>query len=180
MLRIEVPLETGFDETTNRFVVVSAFDLELEHSLVTLSKWESFFKKPFLSDGEKTTEEMLWYLRVMIQTPDVPPEIVERLSQDNVNAINAYINDKHTATTINERGPQRRSREVVTSEIIYHWMVALQVPLVAENWHLNRLLTLIRVINEKNKPPKKMNKSDLAAQQRSLNEQRRAAMGTKG
>ncbi len=180
MLTITVPMETGFDETTNRFVVVSGFDLELEHSLVTLSKWESEFKRSFLGDSPKTTEEMLWYLHAMILTPAIPRGVVEKLSQENVDAINAYINDKHTATTIAERGPQRRSREVVTSEIIYHWMVALQVPLAAESWHLNRLLMLIRVINEKNKPAKKMNKADLAAQQRSLNEQRRAQMASKG
>ena len=116
----------------------------------------------------------------MILTPDVPRKVLESMTQENINAINEYINDKHTATTINERGPQRRSREIVTSEIIYHWMVTLQIPPMYESWHLNRLLMLIRVVNEKNKPSKKMNKSDLAAQQRSVNEQRRAQMGSRG
>jgi hypothetical protein len=178
VLTINVPLSESFDEETQELIPY-VFVLELEHSLVSLSKWESFFKKPFLGLTEKTTEETRWYIEAMTLTPKVPKEVFDRLSDKNLDDINEYIKDSMTATWFTDRN-QKPSRETITAEIIYHWMVALSIPFECQNWHLNRLITLVRVINEKTSATKKMSRSDRTQQQRSLNEQRKAQLGTSG
>jgi hypothetical protein len=179
MLKIKVPLSESFDEETSKFFVTDFVALELEHSLATLSKWESVFEKPFLATEDKTQEETLAYIRMMILTPDVPPEIFGRLSKENFDEINAYINAKMTATWFREIN-QRPSRETITAEIIYYWMISYNIWIEAENWHLTKLITLIRVCNEKNAPPKKMNRMQQAAERQKLNAQRKATLGTTG
>lgn len=180
MLVIEVPLKEGFNEKTREFVITDSFKLEMQHSLATLSKWESFFEKPFLGKEEKTTEETLWYIQTMTLTPNVPPEIFYKLSEENVADISSYLDAKMTATTFHEATNQKHSREIITAELIYYWMISLNIWLECENWHLNRLLALIRVCNIKNAPQKKMPKSEMLAQRRALNEQRRAQIGSRG
>ena len=182
MLTIIVPLEEGYNDATRKFVVAKSFKLEMEHSLATLSKWESFFEKPFLGQDEKTFEETIWYIKeAMTITPDVPPEFFSRLTDQNVDEINKYIAAKMTATWFAEREQKKRSKDVVTAEVIYSWMVSLNIPFVpCEDWHLNRLLTLIRVCNERNTPPKKMSKAEALARQRQLNAQRRSQFGSNG
>lgn len=180
MLRIYIPLAEGYDEKEKKFVTTESFPLDLEHSLVSLSKWESKWEKPFLEEKTKTEEQLQDYTRMMIIGEFPPEEILGKLSEDNIREINAYIASNQTATWFNERQPSRRSREVVTAEIIYHWMIILNIPFECQYWHLNRLVTLIRVCSIKNAPKHKMTRTEAMAQQRSLNAARRAASGSSG
>lgn len=178
MLRITVPRTEHFNEENQEFLL-EGDDLELEHSLVSMSKWESIFQKPFLAEGEKTTEEILTYIECMVLTPDFPPEVFSRLSDENLNEINGYINNKMTATWFSDANSPPSSREVITSELIYYWMFAQGIDKECENWHINRLITLLKIFNLKNAKPQKMSSADLA-QRRERNRQRKAQMGTSG
>lgn len=179
MLTITVVLAEHFNQETNQFSNES-FQLELEHSLSSLSKWESEFEKPFLGSDQKTPEEVLAYFKMMTLTPDVPPEVFDKLSEANIAEINAYVERKMTATWFREIPGGPKTREVITSELVYYWMIQFQIDWQAQYWHLNRLFTLIRVLNEKQAKPKKMSKQDILARNRQLNEQRRAQLNTTG
>lgn len=181
MLTLKVPMgEEFYDEKNKQFVFPDEFTLELEHSLASLSKWESREEKPFLAKDDKTNQQTLDYLRDMVLTPNVPEEVFKRFTPGNLSDVNDYINAKMTATWFNEFGGRRGSPEVITAELIYYWMVAHQIPFECQHWHLNRLITLIRVCNEKNKPQKKMPRQTAIQRQRELNAQRRAQHGTRG
>lgn len=183
MLTITFPEEERWDDDLQEFAYYKAQTINLEHSLVSLSKWESKWNKPFLSQEPKTYEESIDYFRFMTITPNVDPDIWKRVTAEQIKQINAYIDAPMTATWFNEKegqGKGRRSSEQVTSEIIYYWMIALNIPFECQKWHLNRLLTLVRVCNIKNTPPKKMSKSEIMSKNKALNAARRARSGSKG
>lgn len=180
MLEIEVPAVELWDERTNEFVTRDAQKLKLEHSLVSLSKWESTWCKPFLSDSERTDEEMIDYVKCMTITQNVDPETYNYLSEDNFKAIREYINAPMTATTFSNEKNSRKSREIITNEIIYYWMVTMGIPPEYQKWHLNRLLTLIKVCSIKNDKPKKQSKKDIMSRNASLNAARRKQLNSRG
>ena len=154
--------------------------LQLEHSLVSLSKWESKWKKAFLSGKDKSYEETLDYIKCMTITKNVNPSVYSRLSSKNLEQINSYISDPMTATYFPKDETKENSREVVTSELIYYWMIAMNVPPEYQKWHLNRLLSLIRVCEIKNAPPKKMGRKELMSRNAALNAARRKRLNTRG
>lgn len=182
MLALEIVTEQGFNEKDNKFVPLSSVRVEFEHSLVSLSKWESKHKKPFLSRDpkhKKTKEETLDYLRCMIIN-DVPPEIINYTTKAQGEIINNYIADPMTATWFADDKTPSRQTEIHTAEVLYYYMVTLGIPWEAQYWHINRLITLIKVISAKNAPPKKRSASEMAAERRALNEQRLRAFKAKG
>lgn len=180
MLQITIPAVELWDEQKQEFVYTKDQTLALEHSLVSLSKWEAKWHKPFLSKTEKTVDETIDYIRCMTLTQNVKPEVYLGLTAENITQVNAYIEDSMTATFFSENTPGRNSREIVTSELIYYWMIALNIPVKFEKWHLNRLLTLIRVCNVKSSPPKKYSKSEIMKRNAALNAARKQQLGTKG
>jgi hypothetical protein len=181
MLRLVVPIShEGWDEEKEEFVEAKTQILQLEHSLISLSKWESKWCKPFLSTAQKTQEEILDYIKHMTLTPNVDPIVYDRLTAENFKQIDEYINAPMTATTFSKEKNSGSNKEVVTAELIYYWMIALQIPFECQKWHLNKLLTLVRVCNIKNQPPKKMNKRDLMSRNAKLNAARRQQLNTRG
>lgn len=155
-------------------------ELTFEHSLISLSKWESLHKKPFFGKQQKTADEGASYIKCMLLTENIPDSFLNRLSRDNVKEITEYMNDKQSATWFNEDSTQKPSREVITSELIYYWLVQFNIPFSVETWHLNRLMTLIKIAGIKQTKPKPMSKAQQAAQYRELNAKRRAALGSSG
>lgn len=181
MLQIVVPIgPEGWDTEKQEFVEPKYETLNLEHSLVSLSKWESKWCKPYLSKQDKTYNEVLDYIKCMTITPNVKPEVYECITEANIEDIKRYIESPMTATYISEDKNGRVNREIITSELVYYWMIALQIPFECQKWHLNRLLTLIRVCNIKNAPPKKMGHRDAMNRRRALNASRRKQFNTKG
>lgn len=179
MLELTIHGEEHFDEEKEIFFTVGDVKVELEHSLASISKWESVWEKPYLGPTEKTYEETLSYVKMMAVSNNVDDTLLAAFTSEHYEAINTYINAKMTATWFNDKN-QKPSREVITAEIIYYWMVSLQIPFECQHWHLSKLLALIKVCSQKNAPAKKMGKSDLAAQNRALNEQRKRDMRTRG
>ena len=180
MLQIVIPACEYFDEEKSEFISTKEQTLQLEHSLVSLSKWESKWCKVFLSKQEKTAEETIDYIKCMTITQNVNPEVYTRLTEANLKEIQEYIAAPMTATYFSKTVGGRSSSEQVTSELIYYWMIALNIPFECQKWHLNRLLTLVRVCNIKNQPPKKMSKRDIMSRNASLNAARKQQLNTTG
>jgi hypothetical protein len=179
MLRLTVTTVEGYDDSSSTFVASESVVIELEHSLLSLSKWESRWEIPFLGSESKTDEQTLDYVRCMFSGDEFPEELFSKLTQANYEEINEYINAPMSATTFNDN-QNSASREVVTAELIYYWMIALGIPFECQEWHLNRLLTLVKVCNIKNAPAKKMTASAATAERQRLNELRRKETGSKG
>lgn len=182
MFQLEVPISPeGWDEVKEEFVSAKTITLQLEHSLVSLSKWESKWHKPFLSNTNMTSEESLDYIRCMTITKNVNPEVYRNLTKANVDAVIEYINNPMTATTFSNLKKEKTNNEVVTSELIYYWMTAYNIPFdECQKWHLNRLLTLIRICGIKNAPPKKQSKGEIMRNNAALNAARRARLNSRG
>ena len=174
-----MPAYELYDELSGTFLSRPAVTLQLEHSLLSISKWESKWKIPFLTKEEKTPEQFVDYVRCMTINQKVDPLLYSRLTRDDFLAIQQYIDDPMTATTFQSYKKEKPSREVVTSELIYYWMNAAQIPMDAEKWHLNRLMTLIRIHSVK-QDKSKMPKSDIYKQNKALNAARRAKHGSRG
>lgn len=180
MLEITVPSVEAWDDGKEEFVYMNEQNLKLEHSLIALSKWESKWCKPFLVKDEKTNEEMIDYIRCMTINQNVDPNVYNCLTVDNIRAVNDYINAPMSATTITRRAIGGKNGEIVTSELIYYWMVALQIPFECQKWHLNRLIKLIEVCNVKNTPAKKMSKGEIMRQNAAINAARRKSLHSNG
>lgn len=180
MLAITVPENELWDEEKQEFISIKEQTLQLEHSLVSLSKWESKWHKAFLGKQEKTYEESLDYIRCMTITQHVKPEVYRCLMREQIDEIYAYIAEDMTAIHFSDNKKAGGSREPITSEIIYYWMIALNVPTEFQKWHLSRLIALIRVCEIKNAPPKKMSRRELASRNAAINAARRKRLNSKG
>ena len=179
MLKITIAAVEQYDESTNTFTSSREQVLQLEHSLVSLSKWESKWRKPFLSKDSKTIQETIEYIRCMTITQNVDDSVYNNLSKDNMQDVYDYIEADMTATTFSKE-KQGINREIVTAEIIYYWMVTMNIPFECQKWHLNRLLALINVCNIKNNPPKKMSDREIMSRNTDLNESRKKALSSGG
>lgn len=180
MLKIIVPAVELYDENKDEFISSKEQVLQLEHSLVSISKWESKWCKPFLTKVTKTDVETIDYIRCMTLTQNVKPEVYSCLSTENITDVINYIEAPMTATVFSNTRNGAPSREIFTSEIIYYWMVYLNIPFECQKWHLNRLLTLINVCIIKSEPAKKISTRELMNRNSALNAQRRQALGTRG
>ena len=179
MITISVQGDELFNERTGEFITIPSKTIQMEHSLISISKWESKWKIPFLDGKQKTRAQTLDYYRCMTITPNVDPLVYSGITPEQDRKILEYINDPMTATTIKKQG-RRGGREIITSELIYYWMTAMNIPFECERWHLNRLFTLIEIASVKNQPTKKMSRKDTMAQNRALNAARRAKSGSTG
>lgn len=181
MLTIVIPGDEYFDEEQDKFYTVGDVTLRFEHSLVSLSKWESKHKIPFLSvTHTKTTDQIFDYIKFMLVDPEVDPEVVHRCTPEQLEVIQQYIDSPESATTFGDMPGNKTRGETITSELIYYWLVAFTIPFEVEDWHLNRLFSLIRICNVKQQKPKKMSRHEIAERNRRLNAERRAALGTSG
>lgn len=182
MLRLKIEEAELFDTEKGEFVYLPEFEVCLNHSLSAISKWESKFETPFLENKEHTRDEMMFYIICMVQG-DEDESFVYRLSQENLVTIKEYINSSQTATTFGDlpnNSSSGKPPSVITSELIYYWMIAFQIPFECQHWHLNRLLSLVRVCHTKNSKPKKMSKAELSDKYRALNEARKKQLNTSG
>lgn len=179
MLKITIPDRKYWDEAHEVFIDVKGATICLEHSLVSISKWETKWKKPFLGT-QRTREETIDYIRCMTISQNVNPDIYQYIDNKIIREVNAYINDTMTATWFTEQKNKPQVAKKITNELIYYWMISCGIPFECQKWHLNRLLTLIRVCELKNAPQKKMGKKATLRQNAMINKQRRQARGSKG
>ena len=180
MLTITVPAIEMWDEAKEEFVNAKEQTLLLEHSLVSLSKWEQKWHKSFLFTKDITFEETISYIKCMTLNEDVDQDVYSRLTRKNIEDINDYIKDPMTATTFRNIDNGRKNGEIVTAELIYYWMISLGIPFECREWHLNQLITLIRVCSIKNSPNKKMSRRELMSQNAALNAARRQQLNSRG
>lgn len=181
MIEITVPAQEMYDEIKNEFSNTKECTLKLEHSLVSLHKWEQKWCIPFFSKEAKTDEQTIDYIRCMCITQNVDPKVFYNLSAKNIEDIKNYINAPMTATTFsNTEDNGMYNNQIMTAELIYYWMLSFNIPVEFQKWHINSLMTLIRVCGIKNSPKKQMSTDQVLRRNAALNAQRRAAMNSKG
>ena len=181
MLSINIKSRELFDERTSEFITVKGGTLKLEHSLVSISKWESKWKIPFLSKNKKTNAQIDDYIRCMSVNGDPDPILIASISSEDKNRIIDYIEEKQTATWFTNLDDKRNTQsDIITSERIYYWMIVHHIPHEYEKWHLSRLLTLIEICNRENTPPKKMTQAEIIARNKALNAERKARLHSRG
>ena len=186
MFQLIIPANESYDEANNTFINSKAYSFKVEHSLVSISKWEAKWLKPFLGKEPQTKEETIDYIRCMTITQNVDPEAYDNITNTNMKDIGDYIKHPMSATWFNkdiESGTgagTSSSKETITSELIYYWMITYTIPFECRKWHLNTLLTLIRVCDKKNAKPKKKSTSEIMSRNRALNAERRAKANSKG
>ena len=185
MLQVTIPERELWDSKKDEFVIFKGQTITLEHSLVSISKWESKWQKPFLAKGSKTSEELRDYIRCMTITQNVNPLAYLCMTKQNIDDITAYIDSPMTATTFSDKDKKSSKKQIITSELIYYWMIQAGIPFECEKWHINRLLTLIHVCgaeNERLDPSKKTKipKGKQAMNYAELNRARLKAMNTRG
>lgn len=180
MLTIILEGEEFFDEEKETFETLNDVTLHLEHSLISLSKWESKYQKPFLSSQNKTAEEIFDYIKFMVLDDLTDDNVIYKMSEKNLKQINDYIESPQSATTFGSMPDKKVKGETITAELVYYWLVAFNIPFECESWHLNRLFALVRICNIKQSPSKKMSRHEIANRNRELNAQRKAALGTQG
>lgn len=180
MLQITISTSDLWDEKNQEFVYIKDTVLQLEHSLIAVSKWESKWHKSFLHTKDKTTEEVLDYIRCMTLTKNVDPKVYNFITKTNLEEIDEYINNPMTAVTLSNRGAGRGNQRVVTAELIYYWMITLKIPFECQKWHLGRLTALIQVCADENEPPKKMSAREIMRRNTAVNAARRKQYNTKG
>jgi len=179
-IKIVIPKSSFYDEYKNEFITIPETTLTLEHSLLSISKWESKWHIPYLMDKPKTVEQAIDYIRCMTITQNVDPEIYNYIPDSELLKIKEYIEDPMTATTIAEEEGRGRNRKIRTSEVIYFYMVSYNIPVEFERWHFNRLMMLINVCNEENKPKKKMSKKDTINRYSAINAANRLKYNSRG
>lgn len=180
MLTLIIDGDENYNEETSTFETFDDVVVDLEHSLLSLSKWESKYQKPFLSSDTKSSEEIFGYLQAMVITPNLDPSVLFKCSSANIVTIQEYIDSSQSATTFGSMPERGGPGEVITSELIYYWMVAFTIPFECEHWHLNRLFSLVRICNIKNEDPKTMSRNDVAQRNQELNAARRKELNTTG
>lgn len=188
VLKLDIPKGEWWDDENERFVMTNPCVLNMEHSLISIYRWESKYKRAFLNEkDQKTKDELIDYFRMMTISKPASDKVYELISENAelISKISEYLEDTMTATTfaINDAGDSYNPKKtIITAEIIYYWMVTFSIPFECEKWHLNKLFTLIRVCAIKNQPPNqnKMPKSELYARNRELNAKRKAEFNTRG
>lgn len=185
MLSVEIPSRQVFvdkPDGTTEIEPIPGAKIQLEHSLISLRKWESIWHKPFLAKQEKSLDEMISYIQCMTITTGVDPKVYRYLPKETVEEICKYLEDPKTAATFNDKliGAQKRSNEVVTAETIYWWMISLNIPVEFQKWNLSQLLALIKFVNAKNAPKQKMSANAAAQMRHEANMRNRALYNTKG
>ena len=182
MLQLKISSSRWFDESREEFVIYPATSLKLEHSLISIQRWEAKWHKSFLNSKELSTEEIKDYVRCMSLDQNVDAAVYDRLTMKEIDQIKEYIANPMTATTFSNRNPSPPGRQIVTAELIYYWMTAYNIPFECAKWHINQLLTLIRVCGIKNSPNNKVKGSNrkMGEQRAALNKARRARTGSAG